>query len=235
MRGRRAVLAAAVSTVLFAVAVAVPIARADDPPDPIGIGPLPLPPIPLPPLPFFPPPAPPPPPPPPPKPSHGCSTASRPFVPRMISLEGIDDRIPVLALPRDSRNNAGVPPLDSAGKAEMAFDLGSGIEPGDPQGNSLFNAHTWPDGSALGNRMLAALQEGDAIVVRGKPGYICYRVTERVEVSAEDPGKRYYATTGKPQIALVVCSGRRLGPGRWTMRTIWFASPVDRSLPRDGD
>ena len=92
MRGRHAVLAAAVSTVLFAGAVAVPIARADDAPDPIGIGPLPLPPIPLPPLPFLPQPEPPSPPSPP-KPSHGCSTAGRPFVPRTISLEGIDDRI----------------------------------------------------------------------------------------------------------------------------------------------
>ncbi len=224
MRGRRAVLAAGVSTILFAGAVAVPIARADDTPDPIGIGPLPLPPIPLPPLPFFPPPAPPPSPP---KPSHGCSTAGRPFVPKMVSLQGIDDRIPVVALPRDSRNNPGVPPIDDAGKTEMAFDLGSGVKPGDPHGNSLFNAHTWPDGSALGNRLLADLQEGDAIVVHGRPGYICYRVTERVEVSADDPGKRYYATTGKPQIALVVCSGRRLGPGRWTMlaRSGFLASP----------
>jgi hypothetical protein len=232
MKRRRALLAAGLSTVLFAGVVAVPIARADDTPDPIGIGPLP--PIPLPPLPFFPQPQPEPPPKSP-KPERGCSTADRPFVPRMISLEGIDDRIPVVALPRDSDGNLGVPPIDHAGKSEMAFDLGSGIKPGDPQGNSLFNAHTWPDGSALGNRMLADLQEGDQIVVRGKPGYLCYRVTERVEVPADDPGKRYYATTGKPQIALVVCSGRRLGPGRWAMRTIWFASPVDRSLPRDGD
>jgi hypothetical protein len=233
MTGRRALLAAGVSAVVFAGVIAGPIARADDIPDPIGIGP-PLPPIPLPPLPLFPQPRPEPAPKAP-EPSRGCSTAGHPFVPRTISLQGIGDRIPVIALPRDSGNNPGVPPIDRAGKTEMAFDLGSGIKPGDPQGNSLFNAHTWPDGSALGNRMLADLQEGDGIVVSGKPGWICYRVTERVEVSAEDPGKRYYATTGKPQIALVVCSGRRLGPGRWTMRTIWYASPVDRSLPRDGD
>jgi hypothetical protein len=233
LKGRRAVLAAAVSTVLFAVAVAVPVARADDTPDPIGIGPLPLPPLPLPPLPFFPQPEPPQAPKP--KPSHGCSTAGRPFVPKMVSLPGIDDRIQVVALSRDSRNNPGVPPVDDAGKTEMAFDLGSGIKPGDAHGNSLFNAHTWPDGSALGNRMLADLQEGDQIVVRGRPGYICYRVTDRVEVSADDPGTRYYATAGKPQIAFVVCSGQRLGPGRWTMRTIWYASPVDRAPARDGD
>jgi hypothetical protein len=63
-------------------------------------------------------------------------------------------------------------------------------------------------------------------VVHGSSGRLCYRVTDRVEVPANDPGKRYYATKGQPQIALVVCSGRRLGPGHWTKRTIWYASPV---------
>jgi len=51
------------------------------------------------------------------------------------------------------------------------------------------------------------------------------RVTERVEVLAEDGLPRYYAKTGRAQLAIVVCSGRRLGPGVWEKRTIWFASP----------
>ena len=61
--------------------------------------------------------------------------------------------------------------------------------------------------------------------MQGANTQLCYRVTERVEVLAEDGLPRYYAKTGRPQLAIVVCSGRRLGPGVWEKRTIWFASP----------
>jgi hypothetical protein len=218
MARRRVAVAGAVVAIALATSLVVPVARADDPPDPIGIGPLPIPPLPIPPL--FPPPAPPP------KPAPACSSAERSFVPKSMDLMDVAEGVPVVALPRDRQNNPGVPPLDREGKSEMAFDLGSGIRPGDPHGNALFNAHTWPDGSALGNRLLAELHKGDRIVVRGQPGWICYRVTDREEVSADSRGMRYYSTTGDPQIAIAVCSGKRVGPGRWTKRTLWYASPI---------
>jgi hypothetical protein len=161
-----------------------------------------------------------------PAPPAACTTAHGPFVPSEVALPGIDQHVPVLPLHRDAYNVPGVPPLTSLGKTEMAFDLGSGIRPGGAQGNALLNAHTWPDGSALGNRLLDQLHTGDQIVLQGSSGRLCYRVTDRVEVPATDPAKRYFALTGQPQIALVVCSGRRLGPGHWTMRTIWYASPI---------
>jgi len=107
----------------------------------------------------------------------------------------------------------------------FAWDREQGIRPGDPAGNVLLNAHTWPDGSALGNHLLAGLHRGDRIVVNGVTERLCYRVTERVEVLAERGLPRYYATDGAPQLAIVVCSGRRLGPGEWEKRTVWFASP----------
>lgn len=107
----------------------------------------------------------------------------------------------------------------------FAWDREQGIRPGDPAGNVLLNAHTWPDGSALGNHLLAGLHRGDQIVVNGVTERLCYRVTERVEVLAERGLPRYYATDGAPQLAIVVCSGRRLGPGEWEKRTVWFASP----------
>jgi hypothetical protein len=107
----------------------------------------------------------------------------------------------------------------------FAWDRKQGIRPGDPAGNVLLNAHTWPDGSALGNRLLAGLHKGDRIVVRGVDTRLCYRVTERIEVPADKKMPRYYAKTGRPQLAILVCSGRRLGPGNWEKRTIWFASP----------
>ena len=160
-----------------------------------------------------------------PQPKPACTTTGRPFVPTSVSLPGIADAVGVLALRRGTDGAPGSPPLSKTGKTEMAFDLGSGIRPGDPQGNALLNAHTWPDGSALGNKLLADLRQGDQIVVHGLLGQICYQVTDRVQVPAADPGVRYFAKTGPPQIAIIVCSGQRLGPGEWTERTIWYAAP----------
>jgi hypothetical protein len=160
-----------------------------------------------------------------PKPEPACSTATKAFLPTKVEIAGIET-ISVLALPRDGFNIPGVPALTASGKNSMAFDLGSGIRPGDRAGNALLNAHTYPDGSALGNKLLAKLDKGDEIVVKGVGGQLCYEVNDRVEVSAYDRGKRYYAKTGKPQIAIIVCSGKRLGPGNWTERTIWYASPI---------
>lgn len=160
-----------------------------------------------------------------PEPDPECSTAQRRFVPTSVSIPGVVRRVSVVAMARDAFDVPGVPALTSSGKSEMAFDLGSGIRPGDQRGNALLNAHTWPDGSALGNKLLDKLHKGDPIIVSGPLGKICYRVTDRVEVPWDDPGTRYYAKKGRHQIAIVVCSGERLGPGDWTKRTLWFAAP----------
>jgi len=156
----------------------------------------------------------------------GCPTrAKRAFAPRTISVPGVTGPASVITPPRDAAGIPGIPPLSSAGKTVFAWDREQGIRPGDGRGNVLLNAHTWPDGSALGNQLLNSLDRGDRIRVRGASSQLCYRVTERVEVLAEDGLPRYYAKTGRPQLAIVVCSGRRLGPGVWEKRTIWFASP----------
>lgn len=155
----------------------------------------------------------------------GCDTVHRAFDPRTIIVPGVS-RAAVVAPPRDANGVPGTPPLSSYGKSVFAWDRDQGIRPGDPAGNVLLNAHTWPDGSALGNRLLADLDRGDRIVVQGAAGELCYRVTERVEVLAERGLPRYYATDGPPQLAIVVCSGRRLGPGVWEKRTVWFAAPA---------
>jgi len=155
-----------------------------------------------------------------------CPTrAARAFAPRLISVPGSIAPTTVIAPPRDAAGIPGIPPLSSDGKYVFAWDREQGISPGDPRGNVLLNAHTWPDGSALGNQLLSSLDRGDRIRVQGAKTQLCYRVTERVEVLAEDGLPRYYAKDGRPQLAIVVCSGRRLGPGVWEKRTIWFASP----------
>lgn len=160
-----------------------------------------------------------------PTPTTSCAEVSDAFAPRTIAVAGVTRGATVVAPPRDAAGVPGAPPLTAAGKHVFAWDRAQGIRPGDPAGNVLLNAHTWPDGSALGNQLLAGLHTGDRIVVRGAAARLCYRVTERVEVPAESGLDRYYDTEGPPQLALVVCSGRRLGPGAWENRTVWFASP----------
>jgi hypothetical protein len=161
-----------------------------------------------------------------PRPTSSCAEVSHAFAPRTITVAGVTRGATVVMPPRDADGVPGVPPLTTEGKHVFAWDRAQGIRPGDPAGNVLLNAHTWPDGSALGNRLLAGLQGGDRIVVQGDEARLCYRVTERVEVLAERGLARYYDAEGPPQLAIVVCSGRRLGPGEWEKRTVWFASPA---------
>jgi hypothetical protein len=154
-----------------------------------------------------------------------CDRVTHGFRPRAVSVPGVTRRASIVAPPRDANGIPGVPPLTEAGKSLFAWDRAQGIRPGDPAGNVLLNAHTWPDGSALGNRLLARVHRGDRVVVHGADVRLCYRVTERVEVLAVQGLPRYYTQDGPPQLAILVCSGRRLGPGRWEKRTVWFASP----------
>jgi hypothetical protein len=154
-----------------------------------------------------------------------CSPGSRPFEPRQISVPGVVRAATVVMPPRESGGVPGTPPLTTTGKTEFAYDRAQHVQPGDRAGNVLLNAHTWPDGTALGNHLLSGLQVGGRILVEGPGTSLCYRVTQRVEVLASNGLASYYDRTGPPQLAIVVCSGRRLGPGIWTKRTVWFASP----------
>lgn len=154
-----------------------------------------------------------------------CPTRAKPFEPTRMDVAGVARDVSVVYPARVSATVPGTPSTDSVGKLQVAFDRAQGVEPGERRGNVLLNAHTFPDGSALGNRLLERLEEGDRLVLDGEGRRLCYRVTERVEVDATQPFHRYYADDGKPQVAIVVCSGQRLGPGVWTKRTVWFASP----------
>ena len=150
--------------------------------------------------------------------------ADRPFTPTRITVPGIIRNAKVVALPRDASNVPGVPP--TAAKHVIAWDRPPGIRPGERKGNVLINAHTWPDGSALGNEFLRELEVGKRFIVRNGDVELCYEVDEEIEVLASDGFPEYYDKEGPHQLALIVCSGRRLGPGHWTHRTIWFAKPV---------
>ena len=156
-------------------------------------------------------------------PSVCLKPARRGFVPTRANVAGVGRRIPVLAMGRHNRIPL-PPPLTALGKRSFAWDK-YGPKPGAKRGNVRFNAHTYPDGSALGNRLLAKLWVGQRIILRGNGKAICYKVRRRVTVSPTQSLAAYYRTTGLPKLAIVVCSGRRLGPGRWTSRTIWYARP----------
>ena len=158
--------------------------------------------------------------------------ASRPFVPTRVVVPRVIRSAPVLALPRDANGVPGVAPISVAGMHEFSWDRGPvGILPGTKKGNALFNAHTWPwpAGGALGNAMLLGLHKGMVIVLHGRGVTQCYRVTKRVQVPAVSNYAGYWSRTGPPQIAIIVCSGVRAGPGDWLSRTIWFASPITSS------
>lgn len=156
---------------------------------------------------------------------------SAPFTPTRITVPGVTRDATVLALSRDSANVPQAPPISSVGKTQFAWSRSPDPMPGTAKGNVLLNAHTWPDGTALGNKLLDGLQIGDRIVVHGRSASghrqtLCYRVTKRDVIVASDGSYEYYERSGPPQLALIVCSPPRLGPGNWLHRTIWYAAPL---------
>lgn len=150
----------------------------------------------------------------------------RPITPVRIAVEHVTRSSPVLALARDGYGIPGVPPVSNSGKLAFGWDA-PGLRPGVQQGNAIMTAHTYPDGSAMGNFLLARLQEGDRITVFG-PGKeeLCYRVFDRLQVPFNSSGERFYDTDGPHDLVFIVCSGTRLGPGEWTHRTIWYSRLV---------
>lgn len=160
-----------------------------------------------------------------PSPCDGGATSA--FVPTRITIPGITTDSAVIGLPRDHYNIPSPLPLTEAAKHEFAWDQQPSPMPGAPIGNVLLNTHTWPWGSApaMGNLLLEHLRAGDRIIVSGAHAHLCYRVTKQVEIRADQAYDAYYATDGPPQLAIMVCSGVRRGPGDWANRMIWFASP----------
>jgi hypothetical protein len=161
----------------------------------------------------------------------GCATPDKPFTPKSITIRGVVGATRVLALGRDRNGVPRTPPLTDRGKWEFGWDKTSHIRPGNAHGVVRLDAHTYPrDGSyglALGNRLLSKLRKGAVLVAKGHDGQkLCYRVTRQLQVKATQSVPAYYDNRGKPQLAILVCSGVRRGPGDWSHRTIWFAKPV---------
>jgi len=163
--------------------------------------------------------------------SPKCQDAGRAFDPAYIAVAGVIKRTRVLAQGRDRSWVPLPPPLTDSGKREFAWDKLSHIRPGTPRGVVRLSAHTYPRdgryGLALGNRLLSKLRVGATLFAAGSNGErFCYKVTRRLQVRANEGLPSYYDSNGRPRLAIVVCSGERLGPGNWTHRTVWFAVPT---------
>jgi hypothetical protein len=162
-----------------------------------------------------------------------CRDVDQGFTPRWLSIPLVVGRTRVLGLGRDRRGVPRTPPLTDRGKWQFAWDKSSGIRPGGGHGVVRLNAHTYPRsaGLALGNRLLARLHKGDRLVVSGaRPRErLCYKVARRVSIRAGGNFSEYYSSTGRSRLAILVCSGKRRGPGDWSHRTIWYAVPTPAS------
>ena len=108
-------------------------------------------------------------------PRRTCATVARHFKPQTISVPGVTKHASVVTPPRDQLGVPGTPPLTTSGKSMVAWDRAQGIRPGDKAGNVLLNAHTWPDGTALGNRLLAGLHKGIASSYAGRSAAVLPR------------------------------------------------------------
>ncbi|GAA4734035.1 hypothetical protein GCM10023350_17020 [Nocardioides endophyticus] len=159
-----------------------------------------------------------------------CTSVDHGFRPTTIAVEGVLRATKVLARGQDRNGVPQPPPLTARGKWQLAWDKAAGVRPGDDRGVVRFTAHTYPYDNpppALGNLLLKRLRTGARLTVSGAGGeQMCYRVTRRQQVRADAFVSGYYDTVGKPRLAILVCSGKRRGPGDWTHRTIWYAVPV---------
>ncbi|TQK73281.1 MULTISPECIES: class F sortase [unclassified Nocardioides] len=154
-----------------------------------------------------------------------CSTPAGPFTPATTSIPAIGRSVSVVRVRRTPSGAVGTPPVTKRGKWLMGLD--PQVRPGGGKGSVIMVAHTWPDDSALGNALLRSLAVGDRLQLANGSANACYQVTGRKKYGATKvPRKKAFRWWGPEQLVIVVCSGKRLGPGRWTHRTIWYATPV---------
>lgn len=163
-----------------------------------------------------------------------CTSTRGAFVPTQARISHIG-RVQVIAVGKNSDGSMGTPPLTNTGKHQLAWFRGSS-KPGSGKGGVAMDAHSWPDGSALGNALYARVFKGDTVTLSdaGNKHRTCYRITNREQFNRSSvPMNRVVRGNGKGQIlSMVVCSGQRLGPGNWTQRTVWTAVAVAPPKPK---
>lgn len=155
-----------------------------------------------------------------------CKRPRHGFVPTRARIPAIGRSVRVVEVGRTSSGAVGAVPTTDANKWVMSMDPQT--LPASRRGSVLLAGHTWPDGSALGNAMLKNLHRGDRIVLAGKNHKVaCYRVSERKSYPVNDvPSRSAFRSSGNERVVIVACSGKRLSPGHWSRRTLWYAVPV---------
>lgn len=164
------------------------------------------------------------------KESVPCERPGHGFKPTKARIPAVGKTVGVVVVQRTADNQVGAGPTTEAGKWLMAMDPQT--RPGSGRGTVLLSAHTWPDGSALGNAMLAKLGSGDRITLVGKYGeQACYGIHKRVSYPKDDVPPEAFSANGFERLVIVTCSGKRYGPGNWSHRTIWYAKVVVPQAP----
>lgn len=165
------------------------------------------------------------------KKSSTCKRPAHGFVPSQAQIPAIGRTVRVIQVQRTSSGAIGAGPVTEQGKWLMSMDPKT--RPGSHHGSVILAGHTWPDGSALGNAMLRNLQPGDQIVLTGDNGQrACYQIAKRQSYPVNQvPSKKAFRSNGPEQVVIVSCSGKRLGPGNWTRRTLWYGDPVKDAPP----
>lgn len=160
-----------------------------------------------------------------------CKRPAKGFVPTRASIPALDRTLRVVQVKRRSNGAVGAGPVTDEGKWLMAMDPQT--KPASRKGSVILSGHTWPDGSALGNALLRNLREGHRIALIGNDGKrACYKITERAQYAVRDvPNNKAFRYWGREQVVIVTCSGKRLGPGNWSHRTIWYGVPVTPTAP----
>jgi len=161
-----------------------------------------------------------------------CSKQSNTaFTPVSVQSEKTIGAHHIVVLPRDSNGIPGAPPLSDSGKTQVGLDE-DGAYPGEQSGTIGLDAHTYPDGSALGNQMLDKLKVGDDLQLVGSKNEVsCFQISDKKEfnvskITQAQLDSVYNPDSSPVQLVIIVCSGDRTGPGNWSHRTVWFAKPV---------
>jgi hypothetical protein len=159
-----------------------------------------------------------------------CPASSRAFKPAKARTPVLGaGKHRVVRVRRTADGAIGTPPVTTAGKSMVGWD--HAVRPGSRKGTVILDAHTWPDGSALGNAMLRRLRKGDVIKLSSHGHAVCYRITSRKQYPRNRvPVRKIFRTGGAPRVAIFVCSGKRLGPGDWLKRTVWIGKVVHGRL-----
>jgi len=162
-----------------------------------------------------------------------CTSTRGSFIPRSAVISHIG-RVQMITVGTNSDGSMGTPPLTNTGKHMLAW-YNRSARPGSGSGRVATDAHSWPDGSALGNQLYANLVKGDTIALSDGSGHrTCFTVTSRTQYSASrvPMSSVVNGSRSSQSMSIVVCSGQRLGPGNWSQRTVWIAQAIAPPAPK---